>query len=53
MPQGKWERAFWACARSSDFKPYPPSHYRKKKVGSKKRHRKPKKGEQIKFAFMM
>ena len=23
MPQSHWERAFWAVARSDDFKPYP------------------------------
>lgn len=51
MPQGKWERAFWACARSNDFKPYPPSHYRKKKAGAKKRKRKPRKGEQLSFGL--
>ena len=36
MPQGRWERAFWAAARSGDFKPYPPEHWYKKKVKKKK-----------------
>ena len=52
MPQGHWEKAFWACARSGDFKPYPPSHYRKKKTGTKKRRRKLRKGEQGTFSFL-
>ena len=31
MAQSKWEKAFWAAARSDKFKPYPPEHWRKPK----------------------
>lgn len=41
MPQSHWEKAFWAAARSSDFKPYPPEHWAKPK--KKKKHHEKKK----------
>ena len=43
MPQTKWERGFWASVRGRDrilpngkeFKPFPQSHWYKKKTGKK------------------
>ena len=61
MPQSKWERGFWASVRGRDsilpngkeFKPYPQSHWYKKKKTTKKRARKLRKGEQGSFSFLI
>lgn len=40
MPQSKWEKAFWAAARSNGtFNAYPPEHYRKPKKNKKVKKR--------------
>ena len=50
MPQGRFERGFWAAVRGGDmkFKPYPPEHWRKPKTNRKRKSKKKVKSDFIK-----